>query len=84
MTTTMTMTTTTTTMTDRPAVGARLIAVGGSVAATLALMAGMAWADQHAAPGTAPVDTSVQPGAPAAQPGFTPTDAPPVTSSRGS
>jgi hypothetical protein len=71
-------------MTDRPAVGARLLALGGSVAATLALMAGMAWADQHTSSAPAGVDTGVQPGPSASQPGLTPSDAPPVTSSRGS
>jgi hypothetical protein len=70
---------------SRPAVGARILALGGSVAATLSLMAGMAWAAQHPTQATpVPTGTSVQPGTTVGQPGLQPTQAPPDTSSRGS
>jgi hypothetical protein len=75
-------------MTDcaRTAVGARVLALGASVAATLALMGGMAAAAPDtgttaSSPGTS---ATVDPQRPAPPPQLHPTTAPPTTSSHAS
>jgi hypothetical protein len=74
-------------MTDRArtAAGARLLALGASVGATLALMGGMAAAADEAGTGTSPPGTSTaaDPQQPA-PPRLDPTTAPPTTSSHAS
>lgn len=64
------------------AVGARVLALGASAAATLSLMAGMAAAapDDPSSTSTSTVDQ----GGAVQGPSFGPTDAPPTTSSHGS
>jgi hypothetical protein len=72
-------------MTDRAgsAAGTRLLALGTSVAATLALMGGMAAAAPDAATVTS-TPASVDQQRPGAAPRLTPTTAPPTTSSHAS
>lgn len=75
-------------MTDRAptAVGARLVALGASVAATLALMGGMAAAAPDTGAATTPPGTSatVDPRQASPQPQPRATTAPPTTSSHAS
>ena len=75
-------------MTDRArtATGARVLALGASVAATLALMGGMAAAapDTGSGPGSPGSSATVDPQGPAAPPQLHPTTAPPNASSHAS
>jgi hypothetical protein len=73
-------------MTDRgrTAVGARVLALGASAAATLALMAGMAAAPDTAVGDPPGTSGTVDPLRPAAPPQLHPTTAPPTTSSHAS
>jgi hypothetical protein len=75
-------------MTDRArtAVGARVLALGASAAATLALMGGMAAAAPDTGAATNPPGTSVtgNPQQASPQPQPQPTTAPPTTSSHAS
>jgi hypothetical protein len=75
-------------MTDRArtAVGARVLALGASVAATLALMAGMAATGPDTGAATSPPGTpvTVDPQQASPQPQPRPTTAPPTTSSHAS
>jgi hypothetical protein len=73
-------------MTDRPgprsAVGARLVALGASVAATLGLMGGMAAAADAGGQTAGSTSTAVDLQNPAAAPQLQATNAPPTTPSR--
>jgi hypothetical protein len=75
-------------MTDRvrTAVGARVLALGASVAATLALMGGMAAAAPDNGPGSGTPGTfaTLDPQGPASPPQVHPTNAPPTASSHAS